>query len=119
MNNLKTERRRKQLMKHSDVDLIETTANWYQLEENLLRKYVEENEDPYVYDACFKSLKTIYNSQKKCKQLTDTLKEKVSNNFKNLTIKLEYVRSVRRNRDRLTPSNTKRKEIQPTQRINS
>ncbi|CAG2241208.1 unnamed protein product [Mytilus edulis] len=82
--------RRRKLMKHSDVDLIETIANCYQLEENLLRKYVEENEDPYVYDACFKSLKTIYNSQKKCKQLTDTLKEKVSNNFKNLTIKLEY-----------------------------
>ncbi|XP_052103401.1 uncharacterized protein LOC127736867 [Mytilus californianus] len=108
VNNLKTERRRK-LMKHSDVDLIETIANCYQLEENLLRKYVEENEDTYVCDACFKSLKTIYNSQKKCKQLTDTLKEKVSNNFKNLTIKLEYVRgnnSVKRNRDCLTPSKT-------------
>ncbi|CAC5365390.1 unnamed protein product [Mytilus coruscus] len=108
VNNLKTERRRK-LMKHSDVDLIETIANCYQLEENLLRKYVEENEDTYVCDACFESLKTIYNSQKKCKQLTDTLKEKVSNNFKNLTIKLEYVRgnnSVKRNRDCLTPSKT-------------
>lgn len=76
VNNLKTERRRKQLMKHSDVDLIETIANCYQLEENLLRKYVEENEDTYVCDACFKSLKTIYNSQKQCKQLTDTLKKK-------------------------------------------
>ncbi|CAG2205337.1 unnamed protein product [Mytilus edulis] len=90
VNNLKTERRRK-LMKHSDVDLIETIANCYQLEENLLGKYVEENEDTYVCDACFKSLKTIYNSQKKCKQLTDTLKEKVSNNFKNLTIKCKLI----------------------------
>ncbi|VDI63437.1 Hypothetical predicted protein [Mytilus galloprovincialis] len=83
---------------------------------NLLRKFVEENEDTYVCDACFKSLKTIYNSQKKCKQLTDTLKEKVSNNFKNLTIKLEYERgnnSVKRNRDCLTPSILSRLGITP------
>ncbi|VDI02117.1 Hypothetical predicted protein [Mytilus galloprovincialis] len=109
LNMLKTERRRK-LMKHSDVDLIETISNCYQLEEYLLRKYVEENEDTYVCDACFKSLKVIYNSQKKkCKQLTDTLKEKVLNNFKNFTIKLEYVHgnnNEKRNRDCLIPSKT-------------
>ncbi|CAG2227075.1 Cilia- and flagella-associated protein 206 [Mytilus edulis] len=93
------------------------------LDENLLRKYVEENEDTYVCDACFKSLKTIYNSQKKCKQLTDTLKEKVSNNFKNLTIKLEYARgnnSVNcKAKQGLFNSFLDWKEIQPTQRINS
>ncbi|XP_071171024.1 uncharacterized protein [Mytilus edulis] len=58
-----------------------------------------------------------------CKQLTDTLKEKVSNNFKNLTIKLEYARgnnSVNcKAKQGLFNSFLDWKEIQPTQRINS
>ncbi|CAC5365426.1 unnamed protein product [Mytilus coruscus] len=41
VNNLKTERGRK-LMKHSDVNLIETIANCYQLEENLLESILKK-----------------------------------------------------------------------------
>ena len=103
LTNLKLEGRRK-ICKHSNVDLTEIIAKCYCIDEHSLRIVVERN-DSYVCAKCFNVFKSISVHQKKLDELSNSVKSSASNDFKNVTIKLDIeTNSKKRNRECITPS---------------
>lgn len=109
--NLKSERRRK-VSNISDVDFIDIIAKTYSLDFDLLKKFLDTNEDVYICAKCYNSVKSVSTNSKKYEQSKTSLTDSASNDFKNLSIQIEY-RSItsksgssalKRNRNSLTPT---------------
>ncbi|CAC5420040.1 unnamed protein product [Mytilus coruscus] len=108
--NLKNERRRK-VSNISDVDFIDIIAKTYSLDFDLLKKFLDTNEDVYICAKCYNSVKSVSTNSKKYDQSKTSLTDSASNDFKNLSIQIEY-RSIpsnsgsalKRNRSSLTPT---------------
>lgn len=111
--NLKSERRRK-VSNISDLDFIDIIAKTYSLDFDLLKKFLDANEDLFICAKCYNSVKSVSTNSKKYDQSKTSLTDSASNDFKNLSIQIEY-RSIpsnnvndrsalKRNRSSLTPT---------------